>query len=302
MLHGSTGRFTSLSGNDRYLYWRAAVQGLRGHWVGGSGPGTYIDVWQPRASVPDQIRNAHSLYVETLSDTGVVGLVLLAGFFLAVLAATFAARRPDRGPAMDTWPRHRDEETAELADITRRTAAAAVLAAVLAFIISAALDWVWQVPVLPVALMLLAAAVLTPETGVASVRPRGAVRAVLTVLAVAALIIIAVPLAATSAVRESQGAVARGELAGALADARTAIRVEPGAGTPHLQAALVLELGRRLTAAVTEARAAVQADPHNAEDWLVLSRLDAEDGRAGAAVLAFRRARALNPTSTLTRL
>jgi hypothetical protein len=297
------GRFGSINGNDRYFYWKAAIDGLHGHWLGGSGPGTYVDIWLAHATVGDPVRNAHSLYLETLSDTGIVGLVLLAAFLITLFVAALGARR---GAGDRDGPRRREAR--------RRTAAAAVAAATLAFFVSAALDWVWQVPVVPVAVLLLAGAALAPAgtpgaTGTsgatASRHRRGplvAVRLGLAALAVVAIVVIAVPLAATSAVRASQAAAARGDLTAALADARTAIRVESGAGTPHLQAALVLELEGRVRAALAEARAATEADARNAEVWLVRSRLEAEDGQAGAAVLSFRRARALDRISLLTKL
>ena len=46
-----------------------------------------------------------------------------------------------------------------------------------------------------------------------------------------------------------------------------------------------------------EARAATRNEPADWQAWLVLSRLEAENGHPGQAVTAFARARALNPQS-----
>ncbi|HEY6355384.1 MAG TPA: O-antigen ligase family protein, partial [Burkholderiaceae bacterium] len=145
-LHQQTlARFGSLSGNGRYTYWKTALDAMPGHWLKGWGPGTFQFVWLPHAPFDSYIRNAHSLYVETLTEVGVVGLLLLVAFLLALLGA--GIRR------------------VVTARFQVRTWAAAVTAACLAFIVSAAFDWIWQMPVLPVAVLLLVAAVLVDGEG-----------------------------------------------------------------------------------------------------------------------------------------
>jgi Flp pilus assembly protein TadD len=90
-----------------------------------------------------------------------------------------------------------------------------------------------------------------------------------------------------------------GNLSAALADAHSALRIEPGAESPQIQAALVLELQRRFAAAVTAARAATADVPDDWQPWLVLSRLETETGHPVAAIADYRRARSLNPRSPL---
>jgi O-Antigen ligase len=279
----SLGRFGTVSGNGRYLYWKTAIDGLSGHWLAGFGPGTFQLQWLPRAPVWSYVRNAHSLYIETLSEVGLVGLVLLGGFLLLILGT--AIRR------------------VAASYFETRVHAAAVAAACLAFLISATFDWVWQVPVLPVVVLLLAASVLVPATRGARERARDGsrrvLRAVLVVAGLGGLIAIGVPLASTAAVRQSQAAAAAGDTTAALADARSAVRLEPAAASPHLQEALVLELQHRFDPAVAAARRATAAEPENWQTWLVLSRLQVEAGHPRLAVAAYRRARSLNPRSPL---
>jgi hypothetical protein len=300
--HGAAGaaslgaRFDSFSGNGRYQYWKVAVQATSGRRLTGSGPGTFQLLWQPRATVSGYVVNAHSLYVETLAELGVIGLALLAAFFLLVVAVAVRLVR-----------RSKYEE---------RTRAAGAVAALLAFAVSAAVDWVWQLPVLPTAFLLLAAAVLAPAGPVISARataagaapasPRGTsgrarlvLRAGIGVIALACLVAVAVPLATASRVRQSQAAFNAGNSAVALAAARSATRIEPGAASAQLQVALVLESQHRYLAAVIAARNATRDEPLNWNGWLILSRLEAESGHVTPSVAAYRHARSLNPRSLL---
>ncbi|MGA2928404.1 MAG: tetratricopeptide repeat protein, partial [Solirubrobacteraceae bacterium] len=116
---------------------------------------------------------------------------------------------------------------------------------------------------------------------------------------VACLLAIAMPLATASAVRASQAAASSGDPAAALADARTAARLEPSAASPQLQLALVLEAQGDFRDAVLAARRATLDEPANWSVWLVRSRLEAETGHPAASLSAYRRARSLNPRSPL---
>jgi hypothetical protein len=244
----------------------------------GAGPGTFQLLWEPRAPYFSYVVNAHSLYIETLAEVGAVGLALLISFFLLVLGAGIRL-------------------AVRLADEDRAWAAGAS-AALLVFTVSAIADWVWQVPVLPVAFLLLAAAVLAPAQHRSS-SPRGRLltRAAAVAAAVTCLVAIGVPLGTASSVRQSQRAAATGNTTVALADARSATRLEPGAATPQIQEALVFELRGDLPEAVLAARTATRNEPLNWTAWLVLSRLEAESGHAQASVAAYGRARADNPKS-----
>ena len=280
----SIARFGTASGNGRYDYWKVAVDATGGHLLSGSGAGTYQLLWTPRAPYFSYVQNAHSLYLETLAETGIVGLVLLAAFLLVVL-----------GAAVRLCTRARYEA---------RVRAAGLTGALIAFLVAAASDWIWQVPALPAAFLLLTAAVLAPAArldGGPGRRVSLTVRLGAVAVAAAALIAIAIPLATVSTVRESQSAVVSGDPAQALADARTAVRLEPGAASPEIQLALVLELQRDIPGALAAARDATKDEPGNWSTWLIVSRLQAEAGHPAASLAAYQRSRALNPQSPLFR-
>jgi tetratricopeptide (TPR) repeat protein len=157
--------------------------------------------------------------------------------------------------------------------------------------------------------MLLAAAVLAPalRTKTESKQPISApagasawiVRGGAILLAVASLVAIAIPLAMTNAERSSQAAAAGRDYGPALADARAAERLEPGAASPQVQIALVLEAQGDAPAALAAARRAASNEPADWSTWLIVSRLEAETGHAVASVSAYRRAESLNPRSPI---
>lgn len=178
--------------------------------------------------------------------------------------------------------------------------AAGVSAALVAFSVSAAADWIWQVPVIPVALLLLIAAISAPtEARLVAQRMPSILRLAKRLVAPACLVAIGIPMATVNLVRQSQAASAAGDSSRALKDAETAARLEPEAASPPLQQALVLKPQHNLPEAIVAARWATHNEATNWVPWYVLSRLEAESGRVRAAVEFYRRARADNPQSSI---
>ena len=279
-------RLSGVSGNGRYQYWQSALDANATAPWKGIGPGTFEFWWARNGTDPGFIRDAHTLYFETLAETGIVGLALLGGLlaFLLVAAIVRSLRAPP-----------------EL-----RIGIAAAVGGLAAFLTSAAFEWVWEMAAIACVVMLLGAVIVAGRrrTRPASPRVRSLARrllprAVLAALAAVALGAIAVPMAGALATRDSRDAAAEGNLVAALQDARTAQRLQPYAATPHLQQALVLEEAGALSNAATAARAATAEEPTNWRTWFVLARIDARRGEDAAALVALRKARRLNPRSPL---
>ncbi len=279
--HG-TSRLGSFAGESRYALWKSAVRENATDPLIGTGSGTFEYWWDRDAAGTEAVRDTHSLYLQTLGELGIVGLAILAGFFVAIFAFGLTAVLRSEG--------------------SERSALAAALAGVLAFAITAAVDWSWQMPVLPAAMLILAAPLLVagradPEgEGVAVGLPS---RLGFAIFGLVAVVAIAIPLASTSFVRSSESEVRSGDLTAALEDARSAQNVQPWAASPRLQEALVLELDGDLPAAAEAAQAATERESTNWRTWLVLSRLEAERGRPEASIAAYRKAKSLNPLSPL---
>ncbi len=283
-------RLGSTSGSYRYQYWQSALDANATNPLLGIGPGTYEYWWARDNPLADQpgffVRDAHSLYFETLAELGIVGFLLIAGLigFVVVAGGVRTFRRGGQAPVL-----------------------AAATAGAAAFMVSAGIDWAWELTVLPVCFLLLAAVVLgrdtdpdddAPQPGADGMRgplPRLGVVA----LAIAALAAILLPLTSLSAIEDSQAEARSDSLQQALVDARTAGAVEPYAATPNLQQALILERGGELKAAAAAATSATEDEPTNWKPWMILSRIEAARGKTAASIDAFRRARALNPSSPL---
>jgi tetratricopeptide (TPR) repeat protein len=277
-------RFSSASGGGRYQFWGSALDAFSSKPLTGIGPGTYEYWWAQNGPIPGFVRNAHNLYLETLAELGIPGLALL----LALLGSVFVI-------GMGKWRRAESYERALLA---------AALAAASVFVTAAAIDWVWQLTVIPVAILLLAAAVLRTSAGSRS-KPEdqtgatGKTRIALVGLALVSLVVIAVPMLAVRDVRQSQADARAGKLTSALDAAKSAANLTGFAATPNLQRALVLEAQGNLDGAAGAAGDATREESTNWRTWFTLSRIEAERGRPQAAVAAYRTARSLNPRSAL---
>jgi len=277
-------RLDSVAGESRYQFWTAAVEQEETEPLTGTGSGTFEYWWAREGTTGETVDDAHSLYMQTLGELGIVGAMLLGAFLLAVLA-TGVAGAVRAGPEARSW-------------------LAAALAGCVAFCVTAGFDWMWQLPVLPVALILLASLLLTAGDGERAGRAgaRGLpppLRIVPVAVALAAIVVIAIPLASSTLVRQSQADAREGDLSAALAAARSAENAQPDAASPRIQEALLLEAAGELPAATAAARAAVAREETNWRNWLVLARLEAKQGHAEAAVRAFAQAKSLNPRSPI---
>jgi O-antigen ligase len=279
------GRLASADGSGRYQMWQAALDAHASAPWKGIGPGTYDFWWSRHGSLADVVRDAHSLYLETLAETGYIGFALLVGLLLW-LAGVAVSRSLREAPELRIW-------------------IAAAAAGLAAFLTSAAIEWVWEFAAIAVVMLLLAAVIVSgrgdaPDATADRTAPRGrrlAPRAVLALLSVAGLCAVVVPMTAALATNASRDAAAQGRLAAALEDATTAERLQPYAATPRLQQALVLEASGEFGAAATAARKATADEPTNWRPWLILARIDARLGRTTSALSALREVKRLNPHS-----
>ena len=92
-------RFTTGGGN-RYDYWRVAWNQFEDEPLRGIGAGNYDRTYFIERQTPEDIRQPHSIELQTLGELGVVGGVLLAAFLVAILAGFVrrAQSRPRRSP------------------------------------------------------------------------------------------------------------------------------------------------------------------------------------------------------------
>jgi O-antigen ligase len=283
-------RLLSLAGSHRYQYWQVALNAFSSSPFHGIGAGTFRYYWEQHTTHAEYIVNAHSLWIETLAETGIVGGVLLVGFFALISIGGAVRALRTRGE--------------------QGTLIAAAAAGVLAFCAAASFDWIWQIGVVPMVALLLAGITLLPTPHRTLPKPAGsalrapwtrrgavATRALGGLGAVLAMILIAIPLASTVELRASQAAYRAGRLSASLADANTATAIEPGAASPYLQRAEIFEAADHIGQASQQIAAAIARSPHNYELWLIASRFATEADHPRQALADYRRAKALYPTS-----
>jgi hypothetical protein len=295
-------RLQSVAGEGRYQYWQAAVREADLKPVTGTGAGTFQFWWaQHGTAAGGFVLDAHSLYFQALGELGYPGLILIASFIAWILLCGL-------------W------RVVLSRDADRRLALATATAGAFVFAISAAVEWIWFIPALPVALFVLVGVLFAPHragdpdrrstrahsstSGRLSMLLRAraaryAASAAVVLASLAAIVVIALPMAATAAVRQSQALIQAGNLQAALTHAIEAEHLQPYAATPWLQEALVEEQAGDITAALVAARRATANEPTSSDNWLVLSRLEARAGHASAALADYHRADTLNPHSPI---
>ncbi|MDX6581816.1 MAG: hypothetical protein QOI10_1000 [Solirubrobacterales bacterium] len=278
------GQILEFSSNGRYDFWRSAIDAGESKPLTGIGAGTF-EFWWTQHGDFGFVRDAHSLYFETFAELGVIGLLLIVSFTLAVLG--IGAVRAWRAPP------------------ARRTALAAAVGGSVAFVSAALTDWMWELSVLPAIFLILAAIAVTGGAEgepVDPLRSRWPLRIAgigVVGLAVAILVVNAITLTTTESLQDSRALAREGQLPRALEKARHAASLENFAATPQLQQALILEQDGQLAEAAKAATAATANEPDNWRNWVVLSRIEARLGDSAAAVDAYRRAKSLNPRSPL---
>jgi hypothetical protein len=277
------------SGNGRYQFWSVALDGFQEKPVLGLGVGGYESYWNQHASIPRSIRDAHSLFLETLAELGIVGLLLLLAAFAVALATAIVRLRSFAG------------------DAERRAQLAAAIGVLLAVLISAAVDWTWEIPVIAIAAIVAMAVLTGPSTAATpgedgGARRRGdafAVGAAALVVGWLALCAGGSLLLSQLQLSDSRVAVRDGDLAAAAKDASDAAALQPWAADPRLQQALVEELDGDLPAARSRLDEAITRAP---DDWrlqLLRVRLATKAGDLATARAALARARELNPRAQI---
>ena len=253
----------SAGGSGRYQFWSAAVHAWASSPVHGIGAGNYELYWNAHPGGPVAIRNAHSLYLETLAELGPLGLALLLVLLVAAPVALLRYGRP------------RDSD-----------AAVAALGVVLAGAISAAVDWTFQLPAvfLPVVVCLAGVAVHATARGPLPARRRSRL-ALVAMLAIGWVAVWSgvVTLLTERALSASRSAVGRGDLAGAASDARQAASLEPFSPEPQIQLALIGIRAHQPDQARQAAADAVRLASGDWRTWLVAIQADFAAGDADAA-------------------
>jgi O-antigen ligase len=267
-IHGDLNqRLFNLASPGRKLQWQVAWRDVRAHpWLG-SGAGSYERFWTQRRTAAFKVRDAHSLYLETLAELGPIGLALL---ILALAAPVVAALGTRAQPAVPL-----------------------VLGAYIAYLVHAGADWDWEVPAVTLAALACGAALLVHARARGVRHSIGLPARITTLAAVVALLGFAFvglisnsALSASASARDHDGARAEQEARKAASWAAWSAQPWQALGETELAH------GRLRAARASFARALVK-DRNDWELWLDLAF--ASKGRAERVALAH--AARLNPLS-----
>ena len=102
-----TSAYLTASGTHRWGIWQVAGAEWRSARITGTGPGDFRFWWDERRRENSEIVNAHNLYLETLAESGLVGLALLLLVPVGLVAGWISVRRKARSrrrSASRPWP------------------------------------------------------------------------------------------------------------------------------------------------------------------------------------------------------
>jgi hypothetical protein len=271
-------RLFDTTSNDRVDQWKVAFEDFRDRPLIGQGAGKFGQRWLVEREYEMKVEDAHSLYVETLAELGLVGLLLL---LVAVGGVLVGIGRRLRGESRHLY--------------------AALLAAGLAWAVHAGIDWDWEMPATTVWLFGLGALALSRRRSAKStvLSPGRPTRVAVGVACLALLVPPALMVESQRKLNESVTALKRNDC-GAAVDAALAssramsVRPEPFEVLGYCD----VRLGQaRLGVQMLEA--AVRRDPDSWERHYGLALVRAAAGLDPRAEA--RKALELNPLDPLAR-
>jgi O-antigen ligase len=285
-------RFSNFSGTGRHDFWRVAIDAFDEKPLLGHGAGTYVFSWTQHRSINTPVHDAHSLYLESFAELGVVGGLLVLALVGFLLWSGFAAWRAATHP--------------------QREAYAALFAAMAAFAVGAAFDWFWEIAGFG-AVFFLAAGVLVAARCAQLAAARAAIgvepverhRFGLALAGLAAAWISAIaligPLLVDREIKASQSAAANGNLGSAVDHASTARSIEPWAASPYIQLGQLAELQENYPEAIVHFTHAIEREDHNWQWYYLRSEAEHYAGNEAAAQADLEKARELNPLAECLR-
>jgi len=309
------GRLT-VSSSSRARYWREASDVFDQRPDKGTGAGTfYISRLRYRK---DELvaQHAHGYVPQTMSDLGVVGLVLSGVLLILWLVCAL------RATALTPRLRRRAKPRPPLEWTGERTALLGLAVVVLVFGLQSAIDWTWFVPGVTVIALAAAgfvagrgalAASATGATGPLAPEPTGTglrrrppwprILAAVGVLATGALLAGAIwqPERASRANASALAKLERGDLPGAAELARSARDADPLSPRPRFSEAAIAAAGGRKTVARKTLEGAVLTFPGDPQTWLRLAEFELIEEHPRRALEVVRGALYLDPFSKAAR-
>jgi O-antigen ligase len=255
-------RFAQGSSNNRAQWWQEAWHGFTDHPVVGNGAGAFQVTHRLYRDSNVEVREPHSLPLQLLTETGVVGFMLFGGF---VVAAGLAIRA--REPALVLVPA--------------------------LFLVGSLFDIHWDFVAAGAVVFVTLGALLKEGERVGGREPLLA--AGMAALALACVYSIAAPWLADRRVDDAFDALTRGDFPAALEQTRQARSLNPLSIEPLLARGYIEEARGQFNEAREAYATAIDVQPENREAWFRLGSLEYDVERYQDAYVRFNRMYALDP-------
>ena len=267
-------RLVDANANNRLAWWGEAVDVVAADPLTGAGAGTYRIARKRYRDLADNTVEPHSVPLQFLAGTGLVGLVLLLGFIAAAsIAIVRALRRLDGA---------------------ERAAAAALATLPVLWLLQSLVDYDWNfVEVTGPALF---ATGVIAAAGRPVRRQRSTFAAVgVSALTLAAVAAVATPWLAERSERQVNAEIARGDLDAAEDAAARARALDPLSLAPVFARARVDEARGDDAAALAAYREAVRLQPENPQSWYELGLYEFDKGDRCSAYVHLNEAYTRDP-------
>ncbi|HET8651158.1 MAG TPA: O-antigen ligase family protein [Gaiellaceae bacterium] len=267
-------RLGDFGSNSRWTWWGEAWQLWEDHPVAGTGAGTFSLARRPLRTNTTVATEPHNLALQFLSETGLVGFLLITGAGVAAALATVRAlRRLDQPDAAAVL-------------------ALAVLA--LVYLIHGLVDYDWDFVAVSAPVFLVLGVLVAAGRPAARV-PREAPFAVgFLVLGAAVLASLAAPWLAAREVESAYAALERRDAGEAASDARRARTLNPLAVEPLFAEAVAEEVAGDDRKALDLYIRAVELQPENPRTWFELGRFELDIGLRDAGIRHLQRSSELD--------
>jgi hypothetical protein len=293
-------RLLSAASENRWVWWKEAAGAFSARpWLGwGAGSFPVVHLLYRQDMLP--VQQPHSVPLQFLTETGIVGGLLgMGALLILVIAGVRSVRQRREGP--------------------ERLLAAALLAGAVAYVVHCCYDWDWNIPGLSLPAFLFLGLLMAPvvdRRGPAMPRLRGradrgaggtfraASLACATLWLCAFALSVLVPQIAAdkaSAALVQASSASPGSLQQAHANASQASQLDPLSDQGLLVESSVAAHRHDLGRAAVDARQAVARDPSDGAGWRLLAVVEALAGNLGAAAQAEQHVLDLDPSGRVAR-
>jgi tetratricopeptide (TPR) repeat protein len=263
--------------SNRADLWRVALAEFRAHPLVGIGAENFGVAYVRQRHSDEEALYTHSFELQVLTQTGLVGAVLMVVFLAGAIAAAIMSLRRQRGPG--------------------RAVSAVGLVIFASWFVHGSIDWFWELPALaaPALAFLALAGAMGEESPRAPSRWTRVATVVATVLGVVLALSFVPPWLAA---RELRAAAVewRADPSGAAAQLRRARQLNPLTDKADLTAGSIARRREDWDGMAAAYEHALERNPHSWYSHLQLALARSRQGNTTAALAQLQLAERLNPT------